>query len=208
MGKITGVVGYGCEDMVLYLAAIFSGMGKKVAVVDKTEQEMVLEILEIGKSSETVFVQREGEYAGIYLTNQGADREGYEHIFMVFGQRLLHPKLYECENLILITDGLPAHAAQFRRMGQWERKQCLVLRDLVSMKHSEQYLAMLSGSEEAYYSVDYTERDCRMRYGLGAAAGFQLRRLSGEMKRLLVQLVQFLDLFCQEKEIRQIIKKV
>ena len=207
MGKITGVAGFGCEDIVLYLAAIFSGMGKKVAVVDKTEQEMLLEILGIVWGGESGFEERKGEYAGIHFTNQVVNREEYEHVFLVFGQRLMHPKLYECETLILITDGLPAHAIQFRQLGQWERKQCLVLRNLVSMKHSEQYLVMLSGNEEAYYSLYYSEQDCRMQYGLGSGFGCNMKLLSREMKHLLIQLVQFVDSFCKEKEIRQIIKK-
>ena len=47
MEKLVGFVGYECEDIVLYLAKILTVLGKKVAVVDRTEQEMLLEVLEL-----------------------------------------------------------------------------------------------------------------------------------------------------------------
>ena len=45
MVKKTGFVGYESEDIVLYLARILTALDRKVAIVDRTEQEMLLEPL-------------------------------------------------------------------------------------------------------------------------------------------------------------------
>ena len=68
MSNIIGFVGYESEDIVLYLAKILYAFEKRVAIVDRTEQEMLLELLEVG-------VEREGEYEGIWITSQGVEKE-------------------------------------------------------------------------------------------------------------------------------------
>lgn len=97
MAIIIGFVGYESEDIVLYIAKILYAFEKRVAIVDRTEQEMLLELLEVG-------AEREGEYEGIWITSQGVEKERYDIVFLLFGYRLMHPKLYECESLVMVTD--------------------------------------------------------------------------------------------------------
>ena len=47
MVKQIGVIGYECEDIIIYLAGIFTALGKKAAIVDRSEQELLCEILGI-----------------------------------------------------------------------------------------------------------------------------------------------------------------
>ena len=205
MEKIVGFAGYESEDIVIYLAKLISAIGKRVAVIDRTEQEMLLEVLDIQKGKENS--AREGEFSGIWVTDQSVDYEEYDVIFYLFGYRLIHPKLYECENLIMVTDGVPAHASILRKIGQWERKQYLVIRNLIPMRHTEQYLAMLANNEGNYCEIPYDEQDIRLRYSLSACTECLLKRLSAGMKKSLELLVCFIEPDCSIKQIREIIKK-
>lgn len=206
MEKVVGFAGYECEDMVLYLARIMSALGKRVVIVDRTEQEMLLEILGMQKQQESAV--REGYFYGVWITEQNVDDEEYDMIFLVFGYRLLHPKLYECEALIMVTDGVPAHASLFRKLGRWERKQYLVMRNLVPMRHRKEYLARLAENEQNYCEIPYEEKDIRMRYSLGAYTVCAVKQLSSGMKRALVLLTTFLVPDYQEKKICEIMKKL
>ena len=202
MANIVGFVGYESEDIVLYLAKILYTFEKKVAIVDRTEQELFLELLEVG-------VEREGEYDGIWVTSQGVEKERYDIIFLMFGYRLMHPKLYECEILVMVTDGVPAHASLLRKIGQWERETCLVMRNLVEMKYGEQYLKMLTGQTElACFSIPYEEQDIRIRYCIGADTEICIRKLSKEMKQMLIQLFLWLFPKYEEKELKKSMRKL
>ena len=206
MEKIVGFVGYECEDIAIYLARILSVLGKRIAVIDRTEQEMLLEVL--GMYGETDGTIREGEFSGIWITDQGVSPKEYDFIFVLFGYRLMHPKLYECEALIMVTDGVPAHASLLRKIGRWNREQYLLIRNLVPMKHTEQYLAILAENEDEYCEIPYDEKDARMRYSLGSYAGCSIRGLSVGMKRSLICLVRFLSSEYQEKLLRELMKKI
>ena len=206
MGEVVGFVGYECEDIAVYLAKIIWACGKKVAIIDRTEQEMLLEVL--GVRREEAGNSREMEFSGIWITNSGVCYEEYDKVFLLFGYRLLHPKLYECEKLVMITDGIPAHASLLRNIGCWDRKQYLLIRNLVPMKHTEKYLAMLADNEENYCEVLYEEQDIRMRYNLSSFAECSIKRLSTGMKKALMILVRFLFPECQEKQIKKLMKKL
>ena len=203
MEKIVGFVGYESEDIVIYLAKLLSAFGKKVAVIDRTEQEMLLEVLDFQEKNST----REGEFSGIWVTDQGVDCDEYDVVFYLFGYRLIHPKLYECETLIMVTDGVPAHASLLRKIGKWERKQYLVIRNLVPMRHTEQYLAMLADNEENYCEIPYDEQDIRLRCSLCIYSECILKRLSVGMKRSLELLICFIEPNCSVKQVREIMKK-
>lgn len=206
MEKVVGFVGYECEDIVLYLAKIWSALGKRVVIIDRTEQEMLLEILDIKERTQTT--SREGDYSGVWITDQSVCYDDYDLIFYLFGYRLIHPKLYECGVLIMVTDGVPAHASLLRKIGSWDRKQYLLVRNLVPMKHTEDYLALLASNEENHSEIPYDEKDIRMRYHLGSYEGCVIRRLSAGMKENLVLLVRFLSEEWEERLVREIIKKL
>ena len=206
MEKLIGFVGYECEDIVLYLARIFRAVGKKVAVIDRTEQEMLLEVLELKKDGEKTECAE--DYYGIWITGQGVLREEFDFVFYLFGYRLIHPKLYECEALIMVTDGVPAHASLLRKIGNWDRQQYLIIRNIVPMKHTEHYLAVLADNEENYCEIPYDENDIRMRYSLNSYSGGTVKQLSPGMKRALMIVVRFLMPECQERTIRDVMKKL
>lgn len=202
MANIIGFVGYESEDIVLYLAKVLYAFEKRVAIVDRTEQEMLLELLEVG-------VEREGEYEGIWVTSQGVEKEKYDIVFLLFGYRFMHPKLYECEFLIMVTDGVPAHASLLRKIGQWERVTCLIIRNLVEMKYGEQYLKILTGQTElTCFMIPYEEQDIRIKYCLGSDTEICIKKLSKEMKQTLIQLVLWLFSDYSENELKKKIRKL
>ncbi len=206
MENVVGFVGYECEDIVVYLAKIMVSLGKRVVIIDRTEQEMLLEVLEIRNGREKIV--REGDFSGIWITDQGVNYAEYDIIFILFGYRLIHPKLYECEALIMVTDGVPAHALLLRKIGKWERKQYLVIRNLVPMKHEEKYLAMLSDNETNYCEIPFEEKDIRMRYSLSSFSECKIKRLSIGMRQALTSLTCFLAVEYQERYIREVMKKI
>lgn len=207
MEKLVGIVGYECEDIVLYLAKILNELGKKVAVIDRTEQGMLLEILELQKRKDTI-TAREGDFYGVWISDQGVSYDEYDVVFFLFGYRLIHPKLYECEALIMVTDGVPAHASLLKKIGAWDRKQYLLIRNLVPMKHTEHYLAVLADNEENYCEIPYDEKDIRMWYGLSSYSGCVIRYLSAGMKRALVTVLLFLSMEYQERLVREVMKRL
>lgn len=206
MVRVVGFVGYECEDIAVYLAKIMSSMGKKIAIIDRTEQEMLMEVLGFKEGGDEGI--REGEFEGIWITDQSVNMQEYEMVFFLFGYRLIHPKLYECDSLIMVTDGVPAHASLLRKIGNWERKQYLLMRNLVPMRHTQWYLSQLADNKEAFCEIPYDEKDIRMRCSLGAYTGCLVRNVSEGMKKALLEVCLFLYPEYQEKTLRKIIKKI
>ncbi len=205
MEKIVGFVGYECEDIVLYLAKILTQLGKKVAIIDRTEQEMLLEVLEIHNRKGGS--ERCGNFSGICITGQSVCYEEYDSVFYLFGYRLIHPKLYECEALIMVTDGVPAHASLLSKIGNWDRKQYLLIRNLIPMKHTEQYLAILAEKENGFCEIPFDEKDIRMKYCLSSYVDGMVKHLSVGMKRALIIILGFLSVECPEHMIKEIMKR-
>ena len=206
MEKIVGFVGYECEDIVLYLAKILCELGKKVVIVDRTEQEMLLEMMEIQNHKENQ--EKDGEVSGIRITGQSICHEEYDCVFYLFGYRLMHPKLYECEALVMVTDGVPAHASLLNKIGNWERKQYLVIRNLVPMKHTEHYLAILADKEKCFCEIPFDEKDIRMKYSLNSYVDGMVKHLSAGMKQALRIVLEFLAVEYSERIIKETMKRV
>ena len=204
MEKIIGIVGYECEDIGLYLAKILYGLGQKVALVDRTEQEMLLEMLEVPKQQDGL--ERKTEVLGILVTNQNVCLKEFDRIIYLFGYRLLHPKLYQCETLLMIADGIPAHVCLFGMIDSWNRRKFLILRNLIPMKHTGKYLAELADCKNAYCEIPYEEKDIRMRGSLSALNYGNLKLLSGGMKHALHQTINFVFPETNEKEIWNLIQ--
>lgn len=206
MDNVVGFVGYECEDVAIYLAKILRTFGKNIAIVDRTDQELICTIFEIQAENEKNW--KEGEYRGILISNKTVCHEDYDFIFYLFGYRLNHPKLYECGTMIMVTDGLPAHMVLLRKINHWECKKYLVMRNLVPMKHTEAYLAAVVNKETEYFSVPYEEKDIRCRCNLGPYTGCEVRRLSLGMQETLIKLTCNLIPEYKEKDIRRRIKKI
>lgn len=206
MAQLIGVVGYECEDITIYLAGILQALGKKTAIVDRTEQELLLEMLEVRKNEGKAM--KESEYCGIVITNQQVSGDGFDVVFYLFGYRLGHPKILDCENLLMITDGIPVHAALLNRLNHGECRRYLVIRNLVPMKHTVEYLAMLADIKRDYSEIPYDERDIRQRSSLSAYSGFKLKRLSLGMKKALLKMLLFLFAEYSGKTVWGVIKKL
>lgn len=198
MDNVVGFVGYECEDIAIYLAKILREFGKNIVIVDRTEQELLCEMFEI---------RTEMEYSGFLITNRAVCHEEYDFVFYLFGYRLNHPKLYECKTMIMVTDGVPAHATLLKKINHWECKCYLLIRNLVPMKHTETYLAAALSNETGYFAIPYEEKDVRSRCSLGPYTGCEIRRLSIGMQEVLRTLVCNLSSEFKEKEIRKRMKK-
>lgn len=200
MVKQIGVIGYECEDIIIYLAGIFYKLGKKTAIVDRSEQEMLCEIL--GMSSEEESIVREREYCGIRISNQGVQAEDFDVVFYLFGYRLNHPKLFDCEEILMITDGVPAHASLLKHSGLMGSQRYLLIRNLVELKHKAEYLAELADIKNEYCELQYDEKDIRQRCSLNEYGKFEVKRLSSGMRRALLEMIRH---FSKEYSVRFII---
>ena len=187
--KQIGVAGYQCEDIIIYLAGIVSKLGKKTAIVDRSEQEMLCEMLGIEALGEKTV--REREYCGIWISNQTVCAEEFDVVFYLFGYRLNHPKIHACEEILMITDGVPAHSSLLRMLNPGEGQRYLVIRNLTALKHTSDYLAELADSKNAYCELPYDEKDIRQRCSLSSYGGFELKRLSTGMRRTLLGIACF-----------------
>lgn len=199
MDNIVGFVGYECEDIAIYLAKILRELGKNIVIVDRTEQELLCEIFE---------TRTEIEYSGFLITNRTVRHGEYDFVFYLFGYRLNHPKLYECKTMIMVTDGVPAHATLLKKINHWECNCHLLIRNLVPMKHTETYLAAVLSKETEYFAIPYDEKDVRSRCSLGPYTGCEIRRLSVGMQEALLKLICSFYLEYTERDIRKRIKKL
>jgi len=189
MADIIGFVGFESEDIVLYLAYCLSVCGKKVAIEDRTEHSMLLRMLE---AEEKKIKEENAEifYQGFYITNSVVQKEKYDTVLLLFGYRLRHPKLYECNQLVMVTDALPAHAGILAEIEPWERKQVLIIRDGMEAKHGVHYLELLTGQRaEQVLCLPREVKDIRIRNSLGSAQSIRIEKLSAAMKELLELLI-------------------
>lgn len=204
MEKIIGIAGYECEDIGLYLAKILAGLGQKVVLVDRTEQEMLLEMLEVPRRNDEL--SRETEVSGILVTNQNVCPNEFDRIIYLFGYHLLHPKLYQSEILLMITDGIPAHAVLLGTIDSIDGRKFLILRNQIPMKHTGKYLAIQAECKGAYCEIPYDEKDIRMRGSLSALNFGKLKKLSLGMKSALLQAMFFICPESGEQEIKKLIQ--
>lgn len=206
MDNVVGFLGYECEDIAIYLAKMLRVLGKNTVIVDRTEQELVCEMFEM--SAENEKNRKEGEYSGFTITNRTVCYEEYDFVFYLFGYRLNHPKLYECGKMIMVTDGVPAHVTLLKQIEHWECKSYLIIRNLVSMKHTETYLASIVNKENDFFLIPLDERDVRTKCNLGPYTGCEIRRLSAGMKEVLLKMIcNFISDYA-EKDIRKQMKKI
>lgn len=206
MVKQIGVIGYECEDIIIYLAGIFTALGKKAAIVDRSEQELLCEILGIPAGEERTV--REREYCGIWISNQGGCIKEYDVVFYLFGYRWNHPKVHECEMILMITDGVPAHASLLKSANLAECHCYLLIRNLVALKHTAEYLAELADSKNAYIELLYDEKDIRQRCSLNEYGGFEIKRLSAGMRRVLLEIMCYFTSEYQKHTISEAMKKM
>ncbi len=189
MTEKIGFVGYECEDIVLYLAYCLMQLGRKVVIEDRTEHGMLLRMMESREMSENEEIM----FQEIPITNAMIHNADYDVVLMSFGYRLLHPKLYECNQLVLVTDAFPAHAALLDEMEAWDRKQVLLIRNFTESKHGTNYLEVLTGQKlEKVICIPWEERDVRIRNSLGTAEYIRIERLSAAMRDAVQQLLEVL----------------
>ena len=193
MNRIIGFVGYECEDIALYLAECLGAYGKKVAIEDRTEQGMLLRMLEVEQRRTSGEEKNQLDYLGIVISALPVRQEKFDFIFLLFGYRLQHPKLYDCEVLFMVTDDLPAHAALLGKIEPWERKQALLIRNHMGTGHKSDYLEFLSNQKvERRFCLSWDEKDIVMRCRLGNENESALTEVSTGMKEMLKELLRFL----------------
>lgn len=206
MADKIGFVGYETEDMILYLAYCLCECGKRVAIEDRTEYAMLLRFFDADEES----IEKgtaEMMYQGIYLTNARVQEEEFDVICLAFGSRMQHPKLYECNKLVAVTDLLPAHAVLLKKIGQWERTQVLVIRNCIPAKHSIQYIEKLTGMRSNnVLAVSWDAKDIRTRYSIGGES-IRIRRLSAEMRETLEKLFDALEFAANGESVATVIRR-
>lgn len=194
-----GFVGYECGDIVFYLAKMLSFLGKKTAILDRTEHRSVLGIC--GDA---------GEAANI-LISESLDEileSECNVILKVFGYQPLWEEIQECRDVFLVTDGGPFWTKRLAEVQICYKSCYMIVRDMVSMKYSEKYLTFLSGQRiGACFLLFPDERDIKSRYGIGLEKRTPLRHLSESMKGLLRELVSHIDTSVNQKQLCMVQKK-
>ncbi len=208
MAEIIGLVGADCEDIALYIAKISVLLGKKTVIIDRTEQELLIQMMCGRMTKEQDIPEKSVTADGICVTAENVDYDEYDLVIFVFGFRLQHPKLYECGSLFLISDGLPAHAYLLQTIRQWERKEYLILRNMIPVKHSEKYIQkILRLEDEVCLYVSLSESDVKSRYQIGIEEKIQIKRLSGTMRHMLCRVIGILFPGEKESDIKRIMRK-
>lgn len=193
MKLIVGFVGCECGDIVFYLAKMLSFLGKKTAILDRTERRSVFGICEAARES-----------AGILISSSLDEvlESECSLVLKVFGYQPLWEEIQECKEVFLVTDGSVFWTRMLAEMQTVHRTCCMIIRDMVSMKYAEDYLMFLSGQEiEKCFLLFLDERDVKGRYSLGIEKNVPLRHLSEGMKKLLQELALHMDASIRRKQI-------
>ena len=199
MKVVAGFLGYECEDMVIYLARIFSFLGRKTMVLDRTEEKSVLGILGEAKENTDVCFS--------CFPDEGMMQD-YDVILKVFGYQPQRKELEECRRLFLVTDGSAFRARLLSKFKLWQEECCMIIRNMVSMQYKETYLMLLSEQKiERCFTVFADERDVKGRCCLGIGKRISLHCLSESMIEQLRELVQYLDASVDVKQLRTALKK-
>lgn len=199
MKREVGFVGYECGDIAFYLAKMLSFLGKKTAILDRTEHRSVLGIC-----------REAGETAGILISESFDEilESECSIILKVFGYQPFWEEIQECRDVFLVTDGSIFWTKRLAEV-QLDHKGChMIVRDMVSMKYTEKYLMFLSEQKiEDCFALFLDERDIKSRYSLGAEKNIFLRHLSEGMKELLRELVLHVDVSIKQKQLCMAQKK-
>lgn len=190
---IVGFAGYECGDIALYLAKIFSFLGKRTAILDRTEQQSVIGICGFAE-----------KYAGIRISTSLDEvlEAECDVILKVFGYQPLWEEIQECEEVFLVTDGSAFRAGLLAEVQNAHKGCCMIVRNMVSMKYTENYLVLLSGQEiERCFLLFLDERDIKGKYSLGTEKDVPLRQLSESMRELLLEMALYLDASFNRKQI-------
>lgn len=193
--KRVGFLGCDSTDIVLYVARLLQAEGKKVRLLDYTEQHMLLRVAMIPEEC----LYEENEYRGISVAagfqEEGGHSEETAYVLCYFGNQFLPKQFMQCSAWVLITDMLPYHADLFSVLPDSPAEKICIIRNAISLKYDEQYLIKRMKqivSKEQMFLLPYEEKDYKSSCYLGIDYSHKMVGLSYEMKQLLTELIEWL----------------
>lgn len=195
--KEIGFVGCDCTDIILYIARLYAASGKKTAVIDHTEGQMLLRSVPLPEG----LMQQGGYYKGILvqggLNGSKEDCLGQDVILHSFGYNKDAPELQGCHSLVFVTDMVPCHAELLQGVKAAEGMgSCLLVYGYLPMKYGEEFLMETMGrqfDDGHVFLLAQDDRDYKARCYLRMDKRHRLSLLSSQMRNTVMGLFLCMD---------------
>lgn len=203
--EIVGFVGCYSHDVILMLAKVAVAMERRVLLLDHNEKH----ILRVSVPVPAGVSVRENlvEYDGLFFSEQKLNAEllaAYDLILIDFGMQERKEKLADCTQLFLVTDMLPHHILQLRRLPiREEAVRRILVRDAVGHLKSGapelwNFLQTFPNRRECVLLPD--RRDIKNRYVCETVHEYQVKAASPELREFIYDTVREWCTELSEKE--------
>ena len=162
--KVIAFIGIDKFDFMHYISRIIHHMGKRVLLVDISENKALKASIPIPES----FELSEIDYRGVGFTTNIEEQimEGYEYILIDFGFNINHDYIEKCDQIIMVSNLELNHVEALAKLEINENKTTLVIRDTIPYKVDSVYVKKQMNQHEQiqyvyeleYDSIDYKER--------------------------------------------------
>lgn len=210
--EIIGIVGCYSHDVILMLAKISSGMGRKVLLLDHNIHHTLEASIPVPG---TISVREKiAEYDGLFFSEcelSGDMLTAYDLIFIDFGMYDTHGDLVYCTQIFMITDMLPHH---IQRLSKLELNKSFVkkilIRDAIfgslsGEKEIREFFQRFPNRKEFFLPPD--KRDVRNRCVCETLHEYNVKNASPEMKEFVYETVRELCKEIPEKEFWRRLKR-
>lgn len=208
-----GFIGYESEDIVIYIARLLTAAGKKVVVIDYTEQMTLLRMTSLPDA----LLGKTGYYKDILIANDDTvsekDKSEQDIVIHNFGYRLNHENLKSCTHVVYSTN-MAVYNAQLLKEVELEEEGVstyLMIKNYASFKYDEKYLSGVIGRK---FSVDHTmlipydDMDYKSSCYMCVDKKHRLSKLSNPMTTALLQLFTSIsDKEYKRKELATLLKR-
>lgn len=208
--KSIGFIGYECEDIILHLAKLLSYQGKKVTIIDRSEQAAIFGIVGMLLEHKEMEEQIPEYYLGeLKITSNQTEADlDSDVLLFYFGYQLDECRREQCDGVFLVTDEVLFHARLLNKAKDICEKRWLLVRNGIDLKYDISYLEQIVGdlSVTSLY-VPFCEIDWKRRCYLSIDRSYHIEELSSGMKNALVEMLSLLQLQFTKAEIKRAIKK-
>lgn len=188
-----GFIGYESADIILYIARMLSYVGKKVAVIDRTDNQTVVKTIPLPEELSGTG----GYYKNILITSDTAceaSEEALDVVLYSFGYHLQDAEIKECKMVVYVTDMI-AYNAQLLKDVELPKEvdTFLIVRNAIPLKYDEKYLANIIGrkfKKDNIFRIPYEEADYKSRCYLYVDKKHKLTSLSGQMQVTIFELLK------------------
>lgn len=197
--KVFGFVGIDKYDIIMYLSSILVNLNKKVLLIDNSETAALTYCISI---PESLNAKKEVvSYKNIdFIRNQTKENfeDRYDYILIDFGFKNHYQEIYECDNLVIVTDIQQHNMNRLLELKGYTNEAHLVIKEVDRTENIMQVKNLFCQQniniKNCYY-LRYDSVDQSNNYTLQYGKSIKVKTLSFEYKYFLKELaVSLIDI--------------